>query len=84
VLLMDHILIVLAMIVVYFLFLLVKRDVACEKCSGWGHKAGKRRRIKACSKCKGTGRQFLPGAQLLSKGIAKTVKHMREKREAGR
>jgi len=74
------ILIILAAVAVYAVFVLVKPDKACGKCSGWGLKT-RRRRSKACSRCKGTGKQFRLGARLVHGGAAQAMKYMRERRE---
>lgn len=73
----------LAALAVYALFVLVKPDRACPKCSGWGQGA-RRRRSRACPKCKATGRTFRPGARLVHKGAAAAIRHLRERREGGR
>ena len=41
---MDHLLVILALLGGYAVFVLAKADRACRKCSGWGHKAKRRRR----------------------------------------
>jgi len=76
-------LIVLAAIVIYAVFALVKPDKACGKCSGWGLKT-RRRRSKACPRCKGTGRPFRLGARLVHGGAAQAVKYVRERAEQRR
>ena len=75
---MTDVLIILAAIVVYAVFVLVKPDKACGKCSGWGLKTRRRRRNKACSRCKGTGRQFRLGARLVHSGAVQVFKYVRE------
>jgi hypothetical protein len=80
---MTHLLTVLALIAGYAVFVLIWPDMACGKCSGWGHKA-RRRRSKACGRCKGTGRQSRPGARVVHKGAAMAIRYIREKREGGR
>lgn len=78
---MDHLFVILALLGAYVVFVLVKADKACRKCSGWGHKA-KRRRRTACGRCKGTGRQFRPGARLVHKGAGAVHRYVRERRES--
>ena len=80
---MTALLIVLAAIVIYAVFALVRPDKACGKCSGWGLRT-RRRRSKACPRCKGTGKQFRLGAGLVHGGAAQVIKYVRERREQGR
>ena len=82
---MTGLLFVLAAIVVYGLFALVKPKKQCGKCSGWGNRRQRlRRRSSACGRCGGTGRQFRPGARLVSRGAALAVRYVRERAEQRR
>lgn len=80
---MTQVLILLAALAAYAVFVLVKPDRSCPKCSGWGQKP-KRRKPRACGRCKGTGRAFWPGARLVHKGVAAGIRHVRERMEADR
>lgn len=80
---MTHLLIVLAVIAGYGLFVLVKPDKSCGRCGGWGHRQG-RRRHSACPKCQGTGRAFWPGARLVHTGAAAAIRYLRERMEGER
>lgn len=77
---LNLILFLLAVVVVYGLFVLVKADRQCGTCGGWGNRK-KRRRNKACSRCHGTGRTFWPGARLVHKGAALGLRQLRERSE---
>ena len=73
---MTHLLVILAAIVLYAGFVLVKPDRNCPKCNGWGQRR-KRRRPRACPRCKATGRAFWPGARLVHKGVAAAYRQVR-------
>jgi DnaJ-class molecular chaperone len=77
----THLLIFLAIVAGYGLFVLVRPAGACRKCSGWGARKGRRRRVSACGRCKGTGKTFRPGARLVHRGAALAIRSMRERRE---
>ena len=77
---MTQVLAIFAVLAVYGLFVLVKPDRRCPRCSGWGQKR-KRRRPRACGRCKGTGKTFWPLAGVVHKGVALAVRHMRERTE---
>lgn len=82
---MTALLIVLAAIVVYGLFALVKPKKPCGKCGGWGNRKKRmRRRSSACGRCGGTGRQFRPGARLVGRGAVLAVRYVRERAEQRR
>ena len=78
---MTHLLVLLAILTAYGLFVLIKPDGPCHRCAGWGHRQ-KRRRRTACPRCQGTGRRFRPGARLVHKGAAAAVRAIREHRGA--
>lgn len=63
---MDHVLVALALVAVYVLFLLV---FPTKRCS-----CGSR-----CGRCKGTGRRFRLGARLVHRGSVKAQKQARER-----
>lgn len=77
---MTQLVAALVVTAVYGLFVLVKPDRRCPRCNGWGQKQ-KRRRPKACPRCAGTGKTFWPGAGLVHKAVARTMKHMRDRAE---
>lgn len=77
---LNLILLLLAALAVYSLFVLVKPDGQCRKCGGWGSQR-KRRRNRACSRCQGTGRAFWPGARLVHKAAALGLRQLRERSE---
>jgi hypothetical protein len=79
----THLLVVLALIAAYAVFVLVFPTGQCRKCGGWGHKA-KRPRNRSCKRCKGTGRSFRPGARIVHGGAAAAVRYLRSRREGGR
>jgi DnaJ-class molecular chaperone len=79
----TQLLILLAIAAGYGAFVMVFPSRPCRKCSGWGQKAGRRRRVAACGRCKGTGRTFRPGARLLHKGAGAAIRHLRERTEVG-
>ena len=70
---MTQILVFLAAAAGYGLFVLVKPDRACPRCSGWGQRQ-RRRRNRACGRCKGTGKTFWPGARLVHKGAGAAMR----------
>ena len=77
---LGHLLVLLAIIAVYLLFVLVKPGRACPKCSGWGQRQRRRKR-GACPRCKGTGKSFYPAARLVHKGAAAAYRQVRERME---
>jgi DnaJ-class molecular chaperone len=77
----THILIVLALLAGYALFLLIRPMKACRSCSGWGAKG---RRRSYCTRCSGTGRRFRLGASLVHRGAAAAYRYARTRKEAGR
>ena len=80
---MAHVLIALAVIAAYVVFVLVKPDRPCGRCGGWGAR-GKLRRRSACGRCGGSGRRFRPGAPLVHRGKALVIRRVRERLEGGR
>lgn len=78
---MTHLLVFLAIVAGYGLFVLVSPTWGCRKCSGWGSRT-RRRRVSACGRCKGTGKTFRPGARLINRGAALALRHLRERAEA--
>jgi DnaJ-class molecular chaperone len=73
---MTHILIALAVTAAWSLFVLVRPSSSCRRCGGWGHRT---RRRSACPRCKGTGRQFRPGARIVHKAAARSLRYVRDK-----
>jgi DnaJ-class molecular chaperone len=78
----THLLMFLAVVAGYGLFVLIRPTGSCRKCSGWGSKT-KRRRVSACGKCSGTGKTFRPGARLVHRGAALAIRSIRERQEGG-
>jgi DnaJ-class molecular chaperone len=74
----SHILIVLALLAGYALFLLIKPEKACRRCSGWGAR-GKRRTY--CSRCQGTGKRFRLGARLVHRAAAQGYRYLRTRNQ---
>jgi len=75
----THVLIVLAALAGYALFLLIKPERACRRCSGWGAR-GKRRTY--CTRCAGTGKRFRLGARLVHRGAAEAYRYARRRMES--
>ena len=71
---MIHVLVILALVPAYAVFLLVKPDKQCRSCRGWGAKG---RRRAACSRCGGTGKRFRIGARLVHHGAAEAYRYAR-------
>lgn len=78
----TQILIALAVLGVYVLFVAAVPARSCPRCSGWGAKT-KRRKPRACGRCQGTGTTFRPGARLVHKGAAQVIRYLRERSEGG-
>ena len=74
---MSQVLIVLALLAGYALFLLIKPEKACRRCSGWGAR-GKRRTY--CTRCSGTGKRFRLGARLVHRGAAAAYRYARTRK----
>ena len=72
---MTHVLLALAGLAGYALFLLVKPEKTCRSCSGWGARG---RRRSACARCGGTGKRFRPGARLVHWGAAAAYRYARD------
>ena len=79
---MTLLLIVLAVLTGYALFVLVTPATACRACRGWGIHArrqatrGRRwRRRPDCRRCGGTGLRFRPGARLVHLAAAALIRH---------
>jgi hypothetical protein len=64
--------IALAAVAVYALFVLASPTTGCRRCRGYGTK-GRRRR--PCGRCGGTGIRFRPGAPLLYRAISRYRHH---------
>ena len=77
---MHHVLVLLALLGAYTLFVLAVPRKRCRRCSGWGVRQ-KRRSRPACARCKGAGRTFRPGARLVHRGAVTAIKYARERRE---
>jgi DnaJ-class molecular chaperone len=76
---MDRVVAGLLIIVAYVIFLLIKPEKGCGKCSGWGQRhTGIRRRTSACGQCQGTGKQLRVGAQLVHGGMVLAIESIRE------
>lgn len=80
---MTHLLMLLAAVAGYGLFVLVSPTGSCRKCSGWGARTGRRRKVSACGRCQATGRTFRPGARLVHRGAALAIRAVRERQEGG-
>ena len=80
---MTHLLMSLAIVAGYALFVLVRPTGACRKCSGWGSRRGRRRKVSACGRCSATGKTFRPGARLVHRGAALAIRSIRERQEGG-
>jgi DnaJ-class molecular chaperone len=72
---------ILAIVAGYGLFALVRPTGSCRKCSGWGARKGRRRKVSACGRCSGTGKTFRPGARLVHRGAALAIRTVRERME---
>ena len=72
---MTQVLIVLALIAGYAVFLLVRPDKTCRACSGWGARG---RRRSACTRCGATGKRFRVGARLVHWGAAAAYRYARD------
>jgi DnaJ-class molecular chaperone len=66
------VLIIAAVIVGYFLFVLASPVTGCRRCRGYGTK-GRRRR--SCHRCGGTGTRFRLGAPLAYRAISRYRRH---------
>ena len=77
---MTQLLMALAVLAGYGVFVFVKPARACRRCSGWGARG---RRRSACGRCRGTGKTFRPGARLVHRGAALAMRYVREWREGG-
>ena len=75
---MNWILIVLAVIAGYALYLLIRPVKTCRACSGQGA-TGRRR--SACTRCGGTGKRFRAGARLVHGAAAAAYRYIRSKTE---
>jgi hypothetical protein len=83
---MDDVLLGLAAVTAYGLFMLALPKMGCRKCSASGSRKRRGRARSACARCGGTGRQFRPGAQLVHSGAVLAVdtvrEHLKQRREA--
>ena len=83
---MHDVLLALAALAAYGLFVVISPKMACRKCSGNGSRQRRRQRT-ACGRCGATGRQFRPGARLVHNGLVLAVdairEHIERRREAG-
>jgi DnaJ-class molecular chaperone len=77
----TQVLLVLGATAGYAVFLLVRPEKTCRRCSGWGAR-GKRRTY--CSCCQGTGKRFRFGARLVHRGAAGAYRYVRTRKEASR
>jgi DnaJ-class molecular chaperone len=75
----TQVLIALAAIAGYALFLLVKPEKTCRSCRGWGAKG---RRRSYCTRCGGTGKRFRLGARLVHRGAAEAYRYARKRMES--
>jgi hypothetical protein len=71
---MERVLVILAALLAWCLFVLVKPDKPCRKCGGWGSRKRRRRR-SACGRCGGTGKRMRLSARIVHGG--KTLAHER-------
>lgn len=78
---MTHLLVVLAIVAGYGLFVLIFPTGSCRKCSGWGSRKGHRSKVSACGRCSGTGKAFRPCARLVHRGTALVIRTVRERLE---
>ena len=76
---MTQVLIALALIAGYALFLLVRPSKTCWSCRGWGARG---RRRSYCTRCGGTGKRFRLGARLVHRGAAEAYRYARKRMEA--
>jgi DnaJ-class molecular chaperone len=77
------VLVVLAVIAGWVLFVSISPKTSCGTCSGWGGLTrGKRR--KSCRACKGTGVRFRFGARLVNAAHAAAIRYIRARREGNR
>jgi DnaJ-class molecular chaperone len=74
----TQVLIVLALLAGYALFLLIKPEKTCRPCRGWGAKG---RRRSACTRCGGTGKRFRLGARLVHRAAAEAYRYARKRME---
>jgi hypothetical protein len=65
---MTLILLILAALAGWELFVLASPAAACRRCRGWGNRP--RRRRATCARCGGTGYRFRPGAVLIHRAAA--------------
>ena len=83
---MRDVLLGLAAVTAYGLFVLALPKMGCRKCSASGSRKRRGRARSACGRCQGTGRQFRPGARLVHAGAVLAVdavrEHIRQRREA--
>jgi hypothetical protein len=75
----TQVLIALAGIAGYALFLLVRPGKTCRSCRGWGAKG---RRRSYCTRCGGTGKRFRLGARLVHRGAAEAYRYARKRMES--
>jgi hypothetical protein len=81
---MRDILLGLAAVTAYGLFVLAVPKMGCRKCSASGSRKRRGRARSACGRCQGTGRQFRPGAQLVHRGAVLAADTIRERVERRR
>lgn len=83
---MRDVLLGLAAVTAYGLFVLAMPKMGCRKCSASGSRKRRGRARSACGRCQGTGRQFRPGARLVHAGAVLAVdtvrEHIERRREA--
>ena len=81
---MRDVLLGLAVVTAYGLFVLAMPKMGCRKCSASGSRKRRGRARSACGRCQGTGRQFRPGARLVHAGAVLAVDTVREQLERRR
>jgi hypothetical protein len=64
------VLIILAALTAYVVFVLASPATDCRTCRGWGTKGRHWRRRGTCHRCGGTGIRFRPGAPLIYRAAA--------------
>lgn len=66
---MDLLLIILAVLAGYVLFVLASPATTCRACAGWAVRSRRRRR-RTCRRCGGTGIRFRPGATVVHRALS--------------
>jgi hypothetical protein len=76
VLAVSHVLMALALLAGYAVFLFIRPQKPCRRCRGWGARG---RRRKAGRRCGGTGTRFRLGARLVHRGAALAMRYAAER-----